>query len=245
MKKKKSSIIHTLRRSCDELDELTTLFVGHVHDSNPEPLDDLMGLIAAKVSDIARSLPIGEIDLVDAAEQQLELLVVKDGEVVNDLLAQDVLEALVKGRELLGHAGVEAVRGDRLQILHLGLLGDHDILAVRLEVDDPDPTRRVLLRDREAQVPVLGEVLGDGGVQNQLDLGPEEAGVVDLKVLPVERQPQQLFVKGSGEVHRDGGLESEHLGVKERLGTYLAGQHIILHGKAGVDDWEKVCRVIN
>jgi len=73
----------------------------------PKVLHD--GVVFGVAAVVSVPLPVVDIDVCDAADEQLELALVED---VDQICGDELVEALYKGVELLFHALLDAPLGD-------------------------------------------------------------------------------------------------------------------------------------
>ena len=184
------ALVGYARRAGDELEEFELLLVVEAVDGLPEPLDDrVIGMIARAVVGVL--LPVGDVDLDRAAEDELELARVEHLHVLG---VDDLVEALDERLGLLLHAALHAPLDHALHILVLVLLGDRQVAAVLLEIA-LDDLAALVLGDAEREVEHIGDVVL---------LDPRER-LAELRIerLQVAQRPvgvaQQRLVEGSRE----------------------------------------------
>ena len=99
------------RRARGELEQARLLFLVELAHDLPEPLDELVVLLAAPVVRVA--FPVVDVDLAQAADQDLELALVKD---CQRLLRDDLVDAFPQRRELLFDSPLEPPLDEQVDV---------------------------------------------------------------------------------------------------------------------------------
>ncbi|GIX66156.1 uncharacterized protein BcabD6B2_55920 [Babesia caballi] len=159
----------------------------------PEPHNLIAGLGVVDVLHVLAQ--VGEVNGGDAADEQLELLVVENG---NQLRGNQLLEAGHEGLQLVLDAVGDLVATEELDVLVLVLVGDGDVAAVGDQVDDLYHAELVDLgREEKLQPEVLEPAVVDGGEVLV------ELGVDGLRVGGRDLAAQHVLVEGAREVGVD------------------------------------------
>lgn len=120
-----------LGRSSDKLQQLGTLLLVEAADGTPEPLNLRRRSRVVVVFGIVS--PVVDVNLGKTRDEELELLLVKDG---NQLGRDNVVETLEKLFHLLLDAGQEAVLNNQADVLLLVLVRDGNVAAVGYQIDN-------------------------------------------------------------------------------------------------------------
>eukprot|EP01139_Manchomonas_bermudensis_P024103 Amastigsp_a842032_75.p2 type:complete len:235 gc:universal Amastigsp_a842032_75:208-912(+) len=172
-------------RACGELKKTRALLRRHLADDGPEPLDDsVLGRVRRTVLCVA--LPVVDIDVVDAADEKLELFLVKDPE---ELERNDVVEPVEEHAHPVLDDVDEAELDNKAHVFLLVRVGDVNGLAAGLELD---AAARVKLCD------VVDELLEEHAVDIVCQHPSERVRklrVNDLHVRDVRLLAQHHFVE--------------------------------------------------
>ena len=83
-------------------------------------------------------LPVVNVDIGQAGNEQLEFLLIKNGD---ELCGNDVVETSEEIFELIVDRTGQAILGDKLDVLLLVLLSNRNVTPVLNKVDDPGFTK--------------------------------------------------------------------------------------------------------
>ncbi len=155
----------------------------------PEELDHLVGFGVAAV--VGMLLPVVDIDLGDTADQELELSLVED---VDEILGDELVEALLERLELLGDALLDAPLDHEVDVLLLVLVGHVDVAAAGDEILDRDDAETLIIGGEG----LLEDASRDVVVEHPLQ-GAVEIGIHALHVGEDDRLAQDHLVQGSDE----------------------------------------------
>jgi hypothetical protein len=104
--------------------------------SPPKPLN--LWTARCVVVILCVGLPIVNVDIGQAGNEQLELLLIENG---NELCGDDVVETSKKIFELIVDRTCQAILGDQLDVLLLVFLSNRNVAPILDEVDDPGFTK--------------------------------------------------------------------------------------------------------
>ncbi len=179
-----------LARTRHELQELGEILLVEGLERTPEPLGlQRAGRVLVVLGVVAQVL---EVDLGQAWDEQLELLLVEDRD---QALGYDLVEAAEEGGHLLTYAADHLLLADQAHVLLLVLVGDMQVAAVGLQVATLHHAKLV---DVDAEVELDAEAL-----DVRLEDGDEvlvELVVHRLHVRVAHRHAEYVLVEGSCEV---------------------------------------------